>query len=63
MTKIRLEFNELIKDINNVVFAATNEILINENWNRIEKKDFEIFDHFYNSKDVQKLIIGDNNIN
>ena len=53
LTKIRLEFNELIKNVNNVVFAAANEILINENWNRIEKKNFEIFDHFYNSKNAQ----------
>ena len=53
LTKIRLKFNELIKDVNNVVFVATNEILINENWNYIEKKDFKIFDHFYNSKDAQ----------
>ena len=52
LTKVRLEFNELIKDVNNAVFVATNEILINENWNRIEKEDFKIFDHFYNSKDV-----------
>ena len=53
LTKICLEFNELIKSVNNVVFAAANEISINENWNRIEKEDFEIFNHFYNSKDVQ----------
>ena len=31
LTKVRFEFNKLIKDVNNVVFAATNEILINEN--------------------------------
>ena len=53
LTKVCFEFNELIKNVNNVVFAAANEILINENWNRIKKKDFKIFDHFYNSKDVQ----------
>ena len=52
LTKIRLEFNELIKNVNNAVFAAANEILINENWNRIEKKNFEVFNHFYNSKNV-----------
>ena len=53
LTKICFKFNKLIKDVNNVVFAATNEILINENWNRIEKKNFKIFNHFYNSKNVQ----------
>ena len=52
MTKVRFEFNELIKDINNAVFAATNEILINKNCNRIEKENFKIFDRFYNSKNV-----------
>ena len=53
LTKIRFEFNELIKNVNNVVFVATKEISINENWNHIKKKNFRIFDHFYNSKDVQ----------
>ena len=52
LTEVRLEFNELIKDVNNVVFVAINEILINEDWNRIEKENFEIFDHFYNSENV-----------
>ena len=52
LTKIRLKFNELIKNVNNAVFAAANEISINENWNRIEKKNFKIFNHFYNSKDA-----------
>ena len=52
LTKVRFEFNELIKNVNNVVFAAANEISINENWNRIEKENFEIFNHFYNSEDV-----------
>ena len=31
LTKVRFKFNELIKNVNNVVFVATNEILINEN--------------------------------
>ena len=53
LTKICFKFNELIKDVNNVIFVAANEISINENWNRIKKKNFEIFDHFYNSKNVQ----------
>ena len=53
LTKVRLKFNELIKNFNNVVFVATNEISINENWNRIEKENFENFNHFYNSKNVQ----------
>ena len=52
LTKVRFEFNELIRNVNNVVFVAANEISINENWNRIKKKNFEIFDHFYNSKNV-----------
>ena len=52
LTKICFKFNELIKDVNNIVFAAANEISINENWDRIEKENFKIFDHFYNSKDV-----------
>ena len=42
----------MIKDVDNVVFAATNEISTDEKWNRIEKKNFEIFNHFYNSKNV-----------
>ena len=53
LTEVRFEFNELIKNVNNVVFIAINEISINENWNRIKKKNFEIFDYFYNLKDVQ----------
>ena len=53
LTKICFKFNKLIKDVNNVVFIAANEISINEDWNRIEKEDFKIFNHFYNSKDVQ----------
>ena len=53
LTKVYFEFNELIKNVNNIVFAAANKISINENWNRIEKEDFEIFDYFYNSKNVQ----------
>ena len=31
LTKVRFEFNELIKNINNVVFVAANEISINKN--------------------------------
>ena len=52
LTKVRLEFNELIRNVNNVVFVAANEISISEDWDRIKKEDFKIFDHFYNSKDV-----------
>ena len=52
LTKVRLKFNELIKNVNNVIFVAANEISINEDWNRIKKEDFKIFDHFYNSKNV-----------
>ena len=52
LTKVRLEFNELIKDVNNAVFITANEISINKNWNRIKKKDFKIFNYFYNSKNV-----------
>ena len=52
LTEVRLKFNKMIKDVNNAFFAATNEILINEKWNCIEKKNFETFDYFYNSKNV-----------
>ena len=31
LTKVHFEFNELIKNVNNVVFVAANEISINEN--------------------------------
>ena len=57
LTKVRLEFNELIRNVNNIVFVATNEILINEDWDRIKKKNFEIFNYFYNSKDVQIMFL------
>ena len=53
LTKICFKFNELIKNVNNVVFVAANEISINEDWNRIKKENFEIFDYFYNSENVQ----------
>ena len=52
LTEIRWKFNEMIRDVNSAVFAAANEILINEKWDRIEKENFEIFDYFYNSKNV-----------
>ena len=42
----------MIKDVNSAVFATAKEILINEEWNRIEKENFETFDHFYNSKNA-----------
>ena len=53
LIKIRLKFNEMIKNINNAIFVAANEILINEKWNCIEKENFETFDYFYNSKNAQ----------
>ena len=52
LTEVRLKFNKIIKDVNSAVFATAKEILIDEKWNRIEKKDFETFDHFYNSKNA-----------
>ena len=52
LSEVRLKFNEIIKNVNNVVFVAAKEILINEKWNCIEKKNFETFNHFYNSKNV-----------
>ena len=52
LTEVRSKFNKMIKNVDSAVFAAANEILINEKRNRIEKKNFETFDHFYNSKNV-----------
>ena len=52
LIEIRLKFNNMIKDVNNAVFAAANEILIDEEWDCIEKKNFETFNHFYNSKNI-----------
>ena len=52
LTEVRLKFNEMIKNVNSAVFAAAKEISTDEKWNRIEKKNFETFDHFYNSKNV-----------
>ena len=52
LIEVRLKFNEMIKNINNAVFAVINEILINEEWNRIKKENFKIFDYFYNLKNV-----------
>ena len=42
----------MIKDADRAVFAAAKKISIDEEWNRIEKENFEIFDHFYNSKNA-----------
>ena len=53
LTEVRLKFNEMIKNVNSAVFAAAKEISTDEKWNRIEKKNFETFNHFYNSKNVQ----------
>ena len=53
LTEIRLKFNEIIKNVDNAVFAAAKEISTDEKWNRIEKENFETFNHFYNSKNVQ----------
>ena len=52
LAEVRLKFNEMIKNVDNAVFAAAKEILINEKWDRIEKENFETFNHFYNSKNV-----------
>ena len=52
LIEVRLKFNKIIKNVNNAVFAATNEISINEKWNRIKKENFETFNYFYNSKNV-----------
>ena len=43
----------MIRNVNSAVFAAVKEISTDEEWNRIEKKNFETFNHFYNSKNVQ----------
>ena len=50
LIKIRLKFNEMIKNINSAVFAAVNKISTDEKWDCIEKENFETFNHFYNSK-------------
>ena len=52
LIEVRLKFNEMIKDADSAVFAAAKKILTDEEWNRIEKKNFETFNHFYNSKNV-----------
>ena len=52
LTEVRLKFNEMIRDVNSAVFAAAKKMLIDEEWNRIEKENFEIFDYFYNSKNA-----------
>ena len=52
LTEIRLKFNKLIKDVNSAVFAIINEILTDKKWDRIEKENFEIFEHFYNLKNA-----------
>ena len=53
LTEVYLKFNEMIRDVNSVVFAAANKILTDEKWNRIDEKNFETFNHFYNSKNAQ----------
>ena len=52
LIEVRLKFNKIIRNVNSAVFVAANEILIDEEWDCIEKENFEIFDHFYNSKNV-----------
>ena len=52
LTEVRLKFNEMIKNVNSAVFAAAKKILIDEEWDRIEKKNFETLNYFYNSKNV-----------
>ena len=52
LTEVYLKFNEMIKNVNSVVFSVVNEISIDKKWDRIEKKNFETFNHFYNSKNV-----------
>ena len=52
LTEVHLKFNEMIRNVNSTVFVAANEISIDEEWDRIDEKNFEIFDHFYNSKNV-----------
>ena len=42
----------MIKSVDSAVFAAANEILTDEKWDRIEKENFETFNHFYNSKNA-----------
>ena len=52
LTEVCLKLNKMIKNADSAVFAAAKKILIDEKWNRIEKKNFETFDHFYNSKNT-----------
>ena len=42
----------MIKNVDSAVFVAAKEISTDEKWDRIEKENFEIFDHFYNSKNA-----------
>ena len=52
LIEVRLKFNEMIKNADSAVFVAINKISIDKEWNRIEKKNFETFEYFYNSKNA-----------